>query len=179
VRWRRKSPGRCSSLPLPLLSLPTGKSAASTALSTNTISSLPHSAGGLHPGPSWFCASFLRLIPRVAIHEKYVGPRVVVIIKILTPLPVVWINYFFDSTPPFPLSMQGPAGCATSTPPVMCGPRGLESSPNTLYHNLGGGKFADVISDLEAMARSIASRFAGQTATARVFRVEAPIVFSL
>lgn len=27
---------------------------------------------------------------------------------------------------------------------VMCGPRGLESSPNILYHNLGGGKFADV-----------------------------------
>jgi enediyne biosynthesis protein E4 len=27
---------------------------------------------------------------------------------------------------------------------VMCGPRGLEFSPNILYHNLGGGKFADV-----------------------------------
>jgi hypothetical protein len=26
----------------------------------------------------------------------------------------------------------------------MCGPRGLESSPNLLYHNLGGGKFQDV-----------------------------------
>jgi len=27
---------------------------------------------------------------------------------------------------------------------VMCGPRGLEYSPNILYHNLGGGRFADV-----------------------------------
>jgi hypothetical protein len=26
----------------------------------------------------------------------------------------------------------------------MCGPRGLESAPNVLYHNLGGGKFEDV-----------------------------------
>ena len=69
--------------------------------------------------------------------------------------------------------------CVWKGSPVMCGPRGLESSPNILYHSLGGGKFADVISDLEAVARSIASRFAGQTATARVFRVEAPIVLSL
>ena len=27
--------------------------------------------------------------------------------------------------------------------PVMCGPRGLESAPNILYHNLGNGKFED------------------------------------
>ncbi len=27
---------------------------------------------------------------------------------------------------------------------VMCGPRGLEWAPNTLYHNLGNGKFEDV-----------------------------------
>src|SRR5437762_13854282 len=26
----------------------------------------------------------------------------------------------------------------------MCGPRGLKSSPNVLYHNLGRGKFEDV-----------------------------------
>jgi hypothetical protein len=121
VRWWQKSPGSCSSLlvclSLALLSLPTGKSASSTAVSTNTISSLPYPAGGLHPGPSWFCASSLRLIQRVAIHQKYVEPPVVVTIKILTPLPVVWINYFFDSTPPFPLSMRSPAGCATSMPP--------------------------------------------------------------
>lgn len=60
MRWWRKSPGRCSSLlaglSLALLSLPTGKSASSTAVSTNPISSVPYPdpAGGLHPGPAWF-----------------------------------------------------------------------------------------------------------------------------
>jgi len=34
--------------------------------------------------------------------------------------------------------------CAWKGTPVMCGPRGLESSPNILYHNLGSGKFEDV-----------------------------------
>jgi hypothetical protein len=34
--------------------------------------------------------------------------------------------------------------CMWKGTPVMCGPRGLGSSPNILYHNLGGGKFADV-----------------------------------
>jgi hypothetical protein len=33
------------------------------------------------------------------------------------------------------------AGCIWKGTPVMCGPRGLESAPNILYHNLGGGKF--------------------------------------
>jgi len=36
------------------------------------------------------------------------------------------------------------AGCVWKGTPVMCGPRGLESSSNVLYHNLGNGKFADV-----------------------------------
>ncbi len=36
------------------------------------------------------------------------------------------------------------AMCVWKGTSVMCGPRGLESSPNILYHNLGGGKFADV-----------------------------------
>jgi hypothetical protein len=58
VRWWRKSPGSCSSLlvclSLALLSLPIGKSASSTAVSTNTISSVPYPPGGLHPGPAWF-----------------------------------------------------------------------------------------------------------------------------
>jgi enediyne biosynthesis protein E4 len=35
-------------------------------------------------------------------------------------------------------------GCMWKGVPVMCGPRGLEWAPNTLYHNLGNGKFADV-----------------------------------
>ena len=58
MRWWRKSPGSCSSplvcLCLALLSLPTDKSVSSTAVSTNTISSVPYPAGGLHPGPAWF-----------------------------------------------------------------------------------------------------------------------------
>jgi enediyne biosynthesis protein E4 len=35
-------------------------------------------------------------------------------------------------------------GCTWKGVPVMCGPRGLASSPNILYHNLGNGKFEDV-----------------------------------
>ena len=37
-----------------------------------------------------------------------------------------------------------PDSCTWKGVPVMCGPRGLESAPNVLYHNLGGGKFQDV-----------------------------------
>jgi enediyne biosynthesis protein E4 len=36
------------------------------------------------------------------------------------------------------------ASCTWKGVPVMCGPRGLASSPNLLYRNLGNGKFADV-----------------------------------
>jgi hypothetical protein len=36
------------------------------------------------------------------------------------------------------------AGCMWKGTPVMCGPRGLESAPNILYHNVGGGRFEDV-----------------------------------
>ncbi len=36
------------------------------------------------------------------------------------------------------------AGCMWKGTPVMCGPRGLETAPNMLLHNLGGGKFEDV-----------------------------------
>jgi hypothetical protein len=36
------------------------------------------------------------------------------------------------------------AGCIWKGTPVMCGPRGLPSAPNILYHNEGGGKFKDV-----------------------------------
>lgn len=38
----------------------------------------------------------------------------------------------------------GAAGCIWKGVPVMCGPRGLESSPNVLFHNVGNGKFEDV-----------------------------------
>ncbi len=36
------------------------------------------------------------------------------------------------------------ASCIWKGVPVMCGPRGLPGAHNLLYHNLGGGKFADV-----------------------------------
>ena len=36
------------------------------------------------------------------------------------------------------------AGCIWKGVPVMCGPRGLDHSPNILYHNLGNGRFEDV-----------------------------------
>jgi hypothetical protein len=36
------------------------------------------------------------------------------------------------------------AGCVWKGVPVMCGPRGLASAPNTLFHNLGNGRFEDV-----------------------------------
>ena len=36
------------------------------------------------------------------------------------------------------------AGCIWKGTPVMCGPRGLPSAPNTLLHNLGNGRFQDV-----------------------------------
>jgi len=34
--------------------------------------------------------------------------------------------------------------CIWKGVPVMCGPRGLPGAKNTLYHNLGGGRFEDV-----------------------------------
>ena len=36
------------------------------------------------------------------------------------------------------------ASCVWKGVPVMCGPRGLPWTKNILYHNVGGGKFADV-----------------------------------
>ena len=35
-------------------------------------------------------------------------------------------------------------GCTWKGTPVMCGPRGLASEPNLLFHNVGQGKFEDV-----------------------------------
>jgi hypothetical protein len=58
-------------------------------------------------------------------------------------LDLVVANYVdFDlSTAPAPGER---ASCVWKGVPVMCGPRGLPSTKNILYHNLGGGKFADV-----------------------------------
>jgi enediyne biosynthesis protein E4 len=36
------------------------------------------------------------------------------------------------------------AGCIWKGTPVMCGPRGLPSAPNILFHNEGNGRFKDV-----------------------------------
>ncbi len=36
------------------------------------------------------------------------------------------------------------AGCMWKGAPVMCGPRGLPSAPNLLFHNEGAGRFKDV-----------------------------------
>ena len=52
-------------------------------------------------------------------------------------------NYVLFNLKTAPKPGQG-LMCVWKGTPVMCGPRGLESSPNILYHNLGGGKFADV-----------------------------------
>ena len=60
-------------------------------------------------------------------------------------LDLVVANYVdFDvSTAPAPGER---ASCMWKGVPVMCGPRGLPGAKNILYHNLGGGKFADVTS---------------------------------
>src|SRR5437588_5986459 len=58
-------------------------------------------------------------------------------------LDLVVANYVdFDlSTAPAPGER---ASCVWKGVPVMCGPRGLPGAKSILYHNLGGGKFADV-----------------------------------
>jgi hypothetical protein len=58
-------------------------------------------------------------------------------------LDLVIANYVdFDvSTAPAPGER---ASCVWKGVPVMCGPRGLPGAKNILYHNLGGGKFADM-----------------------------------
>ncbi|NYF78323.1 CRTAC1 family protein [Granulicella arctica] len=58
-------------------------------------------------------------------------------------LDIVVANYVhFDlATTPAPGEA---AGCIWKAVHVMCGPRGLASAPNVLFHNLGNGKFEDV-----------------------------------
>jgi enediyne biosynthesis protein E4 len=51
-----------------------------------------------------------------------------------------YVHFDLATTPP----PGGNATCMWKGVPVMCGPRGLESAPNILYHNLGNGKFEDV-----------------------------------
>jgi enediyne biosynthesis protein E4 len=58
-------------------------------------------------------------------------------------LDLVVANYVHFDLAKTPAPGQGP-GCIWKGVPVMCGPRGLASAPNILYHNLGNGKFDDV-----------------------------------
>ena len=58
-------------------------------------------------------------------------------------LDIMVANYVHFDLATTPEPGHGP-GCSWKGVPVMCGPRGLASAPNILYHNLGGNKFADV-----------------------------------
>jgi len=58
-------------------------------------------------------------------------------------LDLVVSNYVDFDLASTPAPGQG-TSCVWKGVPVMCGPRGLKSAPNSLYHNLGHGKFEDV-----------------------------------
>lgn len=58
-------------------------------------------------------------------------------------LDLVVSNYVHFSLADTPAPGQA-IDCTWKGVAVMCGPRGLASAPNILYHNLGNGKFADV-----------------------------------
>ncbi|HVJ08598.1 MAG TPA: FG-GAP-like repeat-containing protein [Acidisarcina sp.] len=58
-------------------------------------------------------------------------------------LDLIVSNYVHFDVKTAPRPGQG-VMCIWKGTPVMCGPRGLESTPNVLYHNLGGGRFANV-----------------------------------
>jgi enediyne biosynthesis protein E4 len=57
-------------------------------------------------------------------------------------LDLVVANYVDFDLATTPAPGQG-TSCMWKGVPVMCGPRGLKSAPNVLYHNLGNGKFED------------------------------------
>jgi hypothetical protein len=58
-------------------------------------------------------------------------------------LDLVVANYVHFNLEKTPVPGQD-GGCMWKGSPVMCGPRGLESAPNVLYHNDGKGHFSDV-----------------------------------
>jgi enediyne biosynthesis protein E4 len=58
-------------------------------------------------------------------------------------LDIAVANYVHFDIRTTPAPGEGP-GCLWQGTPVMCGPRGLASAPNLLFHNLGKGKFEDV-----------------------------------
>ena len=58
-------------------------------------------------------------------------------------LDLVVANYVHFDLASTPAPGAGP-GCMWKGTPVMCGPRGLPSAPNILFHNEGNGRFKDV-----------------------------------
>lgn len=58
-------------------------------------------------------------------------------------LDIAVANYVHFDLATTPVPGQG-ASCMWKGVPVMCGPRGLGSAPNVLFHNLGNGRFEDV-----------------------------------
>jgi enediyne biosynthesis protein E4 len=58
-------------------------------------------------------------------------------------LDLVVANYVHFDVKTSPKPGEGQR-CIWKGVPVMCGPRGLDSTPNVLYRNLGGGRFANV-----------------------------------
>ena len=58
-------------------------------------------------------------------------------------LDLVVANYVDFDVATAPKPGQG-VMCVWKATPVMCGPRGLASTPNVLYHNLGNGRFENV-----------------------------------
>jgi len=58
-------------------------------------------------------------------------------------LDLIVANYVHLDLAAVPKPGSGP-GCMWKGVPVMCGPRGLPYSPNTLFHNLGDGHFEEV-----------------------------------
>ena len=58
-------------------------------------------------------------------------------------LDLVVANYVHFDVRTIPKPGEG-VMCVWKGTPVMCGPRGLPSAPNLLFHNAGNGRFADV-----------------------------------
>jgi hypothetical protein len=58
-------------------------------------------------------------------------------------LDLVVANYVHFDVKTAPRPGEGQM-CIWKGTPVMCGPRGLPSTPNVLYHNVGGGRFENV-----------------------------------
>jgi hypothetical protein len=58
-------------------------------------------------------------------------------------LDLIVANYVHIDLATIPKPGSGP-GCMWKGVPVMCGPRGLPYAPNTLFHNLGSGRFEEV-----------------------------------